>query len=337
MNKKIISALMAFTMFTATAYAADFTDMPSDAKAAQAIENAVRNKLLGGYDDNTVRPDANIRRSEMAAIITRACKVTQMSDLSMFSDVKEDDWFYSAMSASKSMGAFEGDGDRMRPYDNISFQECFTVLARVFNLYPEFLEYYDLPDELPEGFMASGNTIYDISALKDYKDSDNIADWAKPYVAGMVSHGAWSGKDGMLTPNDYITRAEFAEVMDNIIKNYIDEPGEYNGEIDGSTMIRCDGVKLKGTQVSGNIYIGDSVSAGGVELDSVTAERLVVRGCAKEEKKSDGSLFASDEAGITVTGTFDRIEVIRPYIHLDASKSEYKTIYGIEKDIIDLP
>ena len=338
MNKKIISAILASAMITATAaYAADFTDMPSDPKAAQAIENAVENKLLGGYDDNTIRPNANIRRCEMAAIITRACKVTELSDMSAYVDVKKGDWFYEPMSSSKAMGAFEGDGDRMRPADNISFQECFTVLARVFNLYPDFSELSVIPDELPENYVASGNRIYDISALKGFADSNKISGWAKPYVAGIVEHGGWNGKNGMLTPTAYITRAEFAEVMDNIIKNYIDEPGVYSDTVNGSVMIRCDGVKLDNTVVNGNVYIGDSVSAGGVEVNSIKADRLVVRGCATPEKQPDGTLYASNDAGISVTGDFDRIEVIRPCIHLDASKAKYNTIFGIYTDKIDIP
>ena len=68
MNKIKISALiMSLSMAVAPlAQAATFTDMPEDAVASVAIENAVKNGLISGYEDNTVRPDNNIRRSEMA-------------------------------------------------------------------------------------------------------------------------------------------------------------------------------------------------------------------------------------------------------------------------------
>lgn len=330
MNKIKISvlALSAILSFGSAVSAASFTDMPSDAVTSAAIENAVTNGLLSGYEDNTVRPDANIKRSEMAAIITRACKVDKEGNISRFTDVTKDDWFYSAMAKAYEMGAFSGDGNNMNPNNNITFQECFTVLSQVFDLVPPYTRPASMPDPVPADALVSGSRLYDISSLNSFTDKDEIADWAKPFVAGVVANGGWSGVDGKITPTAYITRAQFSIVMDNLIKNYIDEPGTYTELPDGNTMIRCDGVVLENVTADSDIYIGDSVSANGITVNNVTAnKRFVIRGCATPTTDENGKTTYGD-AGIKVTGHFETMRVIRPYINLDMSAATYGTVYS---------
>ena len=321
MNKIKISALiMALAMaVTPIANAATFTDMPADERSAVAIENAVKNGLISGYEDNTVRPDNNIKRSEMAVIISQACKVTKEGDISRFVDVKEGDWFYSAMAKAYEMGAFSGDDmNQMNPNNNITFQDCFTVLSQVFDLVPSYVYYpkaEDMPTNLTAGQLASGKRVYDISCLDKFADKDSIAKWAIPYVAGVVHHGGWDGIDGNITPTAYITRAQFSIVMDNIIKNYIDEPGTYTAENfpQGTTMIRCNDVVLNGIVADSDIYVGDSVEPGKITVDNITAnKRFIVRGCATPEM--DTKVY-----GIKATGYIYSYRAIRPFISSDIS------------------
>lgn len=331
MNRKIFAAFVSSAvLLTGSAYAADFTDMPSDPAAAAAIEHAVDNGLLSGYEDNTVRPDANIRRSEMAVIISQACKVVKEADLSAFTDVSQNDWFYTAMARAKEMGAFSGDGDKMRPNDNISFQECFTVLSQVFRLLPE-------EAKSDSGTTAAyGKNVYDVSILNKFSDGVKVADWAKVFVAGVVDNGGWNGTDGKLTPEAYITRAQFAQVMDNLISSYIDKPGTYTELPEGNIMIRCDGVELKDATAKGDVYIGDSVSANGITVDNLTSEkRFVIRGCATPVVKNGELTYG--EPGIKITGTFNKIQVIRPYIYLDMSGTKYNLVYGVRNSSLMIP
>lgn len=333
MNKIKFTALAvsAVLSFGTIASAASFTDMPSDAAAAAAIENAVKNGLLSGYkEDNTVRPDANIKRSEMAVIITKACMVEKEGNISAFIDVNKSDWFYSAMAKAYEMGAFSGDGDRMKPHDNITFQECFTVLSQVFDLLPEYTRpaAADIPNPIPSDKVLSGSRLYDISVLNGFDDIGEVADWAKVFYAGIVANGGWSGVNNKLTPTAYITRAQFAQVMDNLIQNYIDTPAELTELPAGNTMIRCDGVTLKGLTTDGDIYIGDSVSANGITVEDITANgRFVIRGCATPVTGENGALTYG-ETGIKISGTFDAVRVIRPYINLDMSSAKYNSVYS---------
>lgn len=330
MNKIKISALLISSVMalSAVASAASFTDMPADPAVSSAIENAVKNGLISGYDDNTVRPDAPIKRSEMAVIITQACKVTKEGDISRFTDVSSKDWFYSAMAKAYEMGAFSGDGNNMNPNNNISVQECFTVLSQVFDLLPPYTRPEQMPSPVPEGFYQSGNRLYDITCLNSYSDDADVASWAKPYVAGVVSNGAWNGVDGKLIPTAYITRAQFASVMDKLIQNYIDEPGTYNALPAGNTMIRCDGVVLENLTAENDVYIGDSVSANGITVNNVTAKkRFVVRGCATPKTDENGKLTYGD-IGITISGYFEAMRVIRPYINMNMAEAKYGSVYA---------
>ena len=177
MNKIKISAIaMSFVLaFGTIASAAEFTDMPKDPAIASSINNAVKNGLLSGYEDGTVRPDNNIRRSEMAVIITNACKVDKEGDISKFADVKKEDWFYSAMAKAYEMGAFAGDGVNMNPNNNITFQECFTVLSEVFDLLPPYDFLTSKPETIPENKLYLSRRLYDISILNQFSDKEEIA------------------------------------------------------------------------------------------------------------------------------------------------------------------
>lgn len=329
--KKIITLALAVMLLAQTAVgAASFTDMPADARTASAIENSVKNGLLSGYEDSTVRPDNNITRGEMAAIITRACKVTEEGNISKFVDVKAEDWFYSPIAQAYEMGAFAGDGNYMHPTSNITFQECFTVLSQVFDLLPAYTLPAVIPDPLPENTLMQGKRLYDVSVLTQFSDSAEIADWAKVFVAGVVANGGWSGVDGKITPQAYITRAQFAVVMDNLIKNYIDQPGTYTELPAGNTMIRCDGVVLKGVTTADNIYIGDSVSPNGVALEEIKAnKKLIIRGCATPVDTDNSGNKSFGDVGITITGHVELLRVIRPYINVDMSNATYGTLYTV--------
>ena len=72
------------------------------------------------------------------------------------------------MASSVLMGAFQGDGVNLNPNANITRQEAFTVLARLFTL--------------------SGG---DQSVLNSYTDGDQVADWAKDSICLLYTSKAF--------------------------------------------------------------------------------------------------------------------------------------------------
>ena len=238
----------------------DFYDMPNDWSTV-ALNNAVDNGLLKGYkvDDKTFIYGKNpVTRAEMAAVINRAFGATVKADISEAGDVAANRWYADEMAKAVNMRAFSMD-TQIRPNDNITRQEAFVVLSRVFKI-----------------TSADENLL----ALNNFSDKGQISDWAKKGLCGMAEAGYIKGSDGMLLPLATISRAEFAVVMDNLVKQYITQPGTITQvAASGNVLVRSDGVTLKNLTVKGDLIIGDGVGEGEAILDGVIVEgNVIVRG-----------------------------------------------------------
>ena len=284
MKKQVLSLALSATMLASMlpkpAFAADntipFPDMPND-WSTQALQNAISNGLLNGIDGK-IAAGENLTRAQMAAIVTRAFGTNGKTDISSFGDVNAGDWFYDAMASSVLMGAFQGDGVNLNPNANITRQEAFTVLARLFTL--------------------SGG---DQSVLSSYTDGAQVADWAKDSMASMVAAGYVKGSDNMLNPLSSITRAEFAQVMDNLVKTYFAD-SRLNVNANGNAVLNKAGT-LEGATISGDLIIGDGAAEGDVVLKDVTVSgRLLVRGGGTSTVTLEGNTTAGSIAVNKPTG-----------------------------------
>jgi len=287
MNKQLkifISLMLSIGMMMPTiSYAAEFPDMP-DNWTTKALERAIENGLLKG-SDGKILPDNNIKRAEMAAIIVRAFGAQDEADLSVFSDMAEDKWYYSEFSRAVAMNAFAGDDKgKLNPESFITYQECFTVMARVFALKEQ-----------------------DAVCLESFGDYSAVADWAKADMARVVGNGYWEGIENMLKPKDYITRSEFAVLMDNLVETYINEPGTYSEIADGNVLIRSNGVTVEKITTDDLIIVGDSVED--VSLKDITStSRIVPRG-----------------ANIVITGHIHEIYAPVPGVVIDLTGEVVRT------------
>lgn len=237
-----------------------FADMPDNWSTA-ALNKAVDNDLLKGYevgDKKLIRAENPLTRAEMAAVVNRAFGATVSSKLKGVSDVSSTAWFAEDMAKAVKMGTFALD-TKMRPNDNITRQEAFAVLARAFK---------------------ATSTDVNHKALDKFLDKANISTWALYDLCGMAEAGYIQGFNGNLQPKANITRAEFAVVMDNLVKQYIDKAGTATEVVAaGNVLVRSAGVTLKDVTVKGDLVIGDGVGEGDAILDNVKVEgRTVVRG-----------------------------------------------------------
>lgn len=283
MKKRILSFVVAIAlvvgMLPMAAFAAEtttFPDMP-DNWATEALQNAVANGLLQGIDGN-IAPDANLTRAQMATIVTRAFGTNGQASLTSFTDVESGAWYYDSLAAAVKMGAFKGDGASMNPNANITRQEAFTVLSRLFAL-------------------SDG----DVTKLDAYADKANVADWAKGPMAAMVAAGYVSGADGMLNPQANITRAEFAVVMNNLLKLYV-KADTTASAIGGNAILNAAGT-MKDFTINGDLIIGDGVAEGDAVLDNVSVTgRVVVRGGGVNSVKFINGTSAEKVVVVKVTG-----------------------------------
>lgn len=281
-KKNTIAMVLAAAMLLPTnAFAAspsDFSDFPSDWSTA-ALTSAVENGLLNG-SDGLINASGALTRAEMAAIVNRAFGATATASLSGYSDVPQSAWYYTDMAKAVQMGTFEGSDGRLNPNDPITREEAFVVLARAFAL-------------------EEGST----SALDRFSDSSAVSSWARGGVAALVENGYIEGAGGMLHPQDSITRAEFAQVMANLVGTYVTSAETVTAVADGNVIVRTDGASLQDMTINGDLIIADSADS--VSLSGVTvAGKIIIRG-GLEQVTVTGSSASGGVVVANPNGTTD--------------------------------
>ena len=125
---------------------------------------------------------------------------------------------------SITRGAFAGILDRFLKFqstspalagDTITRQQAVTMIARAFNI------------------SGESATVY-------YLDADQVADYAKPYLAEMSALGyITDSSDGYFRPTDAITRAEIVTILDNMIEVLIQTSTTYTQDVEGTVMVNA--------------------------------------------------------------------------------------------------
>lgn len=117
-----------------------FTDVPADSYYAKAIAWGSANGIVEGYDDGLYRPDQNISRQELAAILYRYAaysgrNVSQRRDLSGFADAASvSQWASEYMSWAVAEGLIQGtDMNRLEPLSFATRAVAAAMLERFLN------------------------------------------------------------------------------------------------------------------------------------------------------------------------------------------------------------
>ena len=291
MNKKrTLAMLLAGAMLLpANAFAAspeDFTDFPTDWSAA-GLRSAVQNGLLNG-SNGQINSSGLLIRAQMAAIVNRAFAARKTADLSVYNDANTSAWYYNDLELAVAMRTFQGANGKLNPEAPITREEAFVVLARAFAL-------------------ESGDT----AVLKNYTDGNSVSAWAQGSLAALIENGYVNGANNKLNPKTSITRAEFAKVISEMASTYADADDSLSATVDGSVIVRENGVSLSGKTINGDLIIADGVSK--IDLSNVTVSgRIVLRGgesgvTFKDTKAGKGVIANTD---VAVSGSVDRITVV---------------------------
>lgn len=339
MKKLILSILvLVLLVMPISGWASDFADMPND-WSTEALEKAVENGLLKGTDGK-IMPNENLTRAQMAAVVNRSFGAYQEASLEDFKDVDPSQWYYTEMAKALNMKTFQGNNNMLNPNDSITREQAFAVMARALKVEPVM--------EKPEGFV----------------DLDQVSTWAKGEVYAMIEGGYIQGSNNMIHPQGYVTRAEFAKLMDNMIKGYISQAGEYTSLVDGNIMINVKDVILKDLTLKGDLIIGDGVGDGDLTLDSVEiGGRLVIRGGGENSiiikgnskikkivvARVNGKARVYNESGaeigqvlvdgsddITLEGQFDSVKLKAENVTVTAKKATIKeaSVEGVSSKIV---
>ena len=299
----VLSLSLAFSLMAVGASAEEFADMPNG-WSRDAVASAVENGLLRG-NDGKLNPTGLLTRAQLATVIVRAFGATAEADLSGFTDVKADGWYYSALAKAKGMGVMNGTSSTtMSPDRPISRQEVFVILARALKL-------------------ADGKA----ETLNAYKDAESVGAWAVGGTAAMVSAGYVSGSNGYLLPTDNITREQFAQIIYNIFGTYYQTAGVYTDDVENSLLVNVPDVIIKNAKIAGDLVVGDGVGEGDLTLENVSiGGRLVVRGGGVNSIHIKGSAISS----VVVAKENGAVRVVAD----SSSKVEYINIADGKDDVI---
>lgn len=214
MNKRFLSLTLAFLMVLgslaslapvlAAETAADFTDVKETDWFFADVNKAVKNGLVKGYEeDNTFRPNNNLKRAEMATILARGYNLEEEASLDQFTDVKSTDWYHSAMARAVEAGIFKGDGNKLMPEQDIRRDHAFATVARAMGL--EKAEDFD----------------------KTFPDADKLDKSVMGEVAALINLGFVEGDEtGKLNPVANITRAEMTKIVNLALAHEAEEDKE---------------------------------------------------------------------------------------------------------------
>ena len=171
---------------------------PDDTGVSGWLETDKHNAFLSGYPDGSFQADKNMTRAEVAQMFYALLLDKNVTITKSFSDVPSDAWYAKAVNTLSSLGMLGGYPDgTFRPDAPITRAE-FAAIALAFAYDPA-------------------------SASCSYTDVSTSA-WYYTYVAQATTYG-WIGgyPDGSFRPNNSITRAEVAVIVNNMLGRDADE------------------------------------------------------------------------------------------------------------------
>jgi len=163
----------------------------------------IHHAYLIGLPDGTIRPHANISRAEVATIFFRlmsdAGRASYWLQTNTYPDVVLNHWFNNAVSTTTNAGLFQGVPDgTFQPTRAITRAEFATVIARLMSA------------------SYNGAPLF----------NDISGHWAERYI-NAVAHYNWAwGADGLggpFRPDDLITRAETAAIVNRVVDRLPEE------------------------------------------------------------------------------------------------------------------
>lgn len=235
-----------------------FIDVTGDFWAKTAINNWNSRGVVQG-DGNRFYPQEAVTRAQLAAILIKVVGYSETAD-NPFIDVKDGDWYYEVLKRAYAQGILLGSLDsngqrRARPNDPLTRAEAAVLFKNVFVVTRE------------AGFQSS------------FKDT-NIPEWAREAVFDLEAEGYIKGRGpNLFDPEGRLSRAEAVQMLDNIVKLFINTAGNYSGDVDGNCVINTPGVMLSNMKINGNLYLAPGIGEGEVTLENVIVTgRTFIRG-----------------------------------------------------------
>ncbi|MBR5236793.1 MAG: S-layer homology domain-containing protein [Clostridia bacterium] len=159
--KKLMSVILTVAMLMSlvvSTSAATFTDVKETNSAYEAIEVLAALDILEGKEAGNFDPEANIKRSEFAAVICRAMNAEAAATGSAgvkFNDVAANHWAAGYINWAADAGIVNGRGNgAFDPDANVTYQEAVKMIVAAMGFAP----LAENRGGYPTGYMAIANT-----------------------------------------------------------------------------------------------------------------------------------------------------------------------------------
>lgn len=195
-----------FMVLDETKNASQFKDVSRYYWGYTHINRCLKAGIFEGVSPTEFAINSNMTRAEFCQIIYNLYKndriLKKTKDVS-FSDVSEDDWFYTAVKACADAGIISGIGDgSFNPYGNITRQNTAIIMTKVI-FGDEYINSLDVQKTV-EAARKKG-----IAA----NDFEQTSDYAKKYMAASLGVIYSGDTNGNLNPISNISRTECATTM----------------------------------------------------------------------------------------------------------------------------
>lgn len=159
----------------ATAFAANFSDVPTSHTYQKGIQYLAQEDIVHGHPDGTFRPGTTLNRAEMMKIVAEGAAKYHGRDQSVFenhknencfNDVPGGEWFTPYICYGKDQGWVQGYADgNFRPGQNVNFVEALKITFMGFGIpynedgtpwYRNAVEYASAKNYIPFTITAFG-------------------------------------------------------------------------------------------------------------------------------------------------------------------------------------
>lgn len=180
----------------------NFSDVNEKHYAYQAIMTMKARGIISGYGDNTFRPNNIVTRVEFAAMMVQALDLdVDKTVKSSFIDMKGEGWAIPYVEAAKyyMTGYKTDEGYEFRPRQAAVREDMAVALVKALEL-----------------------KLKNDDILDDYEDEGLISENLREYVATAIENklmvGTEEDGDKYFNPQAYLTRAEAAALLMNVIE-----------------------------------------------------------------------------------------------------------------------
>ena len=173
-----------------------FNDLSDYLWAQEAIADLYEKGIINGRTEETFCPGDYVTREEFLKMLFLALDIKDETDDVYFSDVKKDMWYYPYVVTAKNKKIANGIGDHIFGVgEEITRQDMAVMIYNSLNPSP-----------------------YEGEHTLNFKDEENISEYAKNAVKFLVQNGILKGTDSNeFKPLSSLTRAEAAVAVQRIM------------------------------------------------------------------------------------------------------------------------